>query len=300
MQNFVDLRFVVEPVNMVTVRGGVMQLDCEAWSDWGTPVITWKKDGVLLSTVVDERRRQLGNGTLVVQNVVHSRHHRPDEGSYQCLASLEGFGALISRTAKVIVSGPLRLVVPTESVVTHLGDTALLRCEVTGEPSPVVHWQKNREDLPLQFAPESRMVVLPSGSLQVSRVQPPDSATYRCLAENPGSARTGSDAELRVLPETGATRGLVFLQRRRVVALEGNYAVLECSASGFPTPSFYWMRGDEIIQTRLKKYALLGGSNLLISSVTDDDSGTYTCVSHNKNENISGSCELSVLGESLG
>lgn len=97
-------------------------------------------------------------------------------------------------------SGPLKLVVPTESVSSYLGDTALLRCEVTGEPMPVVRWQKNREDLPLTLTPETRVVVLPSGSLQVSKVQPPDSATYRCLADNPGSARTGTDAELRVLP----------------------------------------------------------------------------------------------------
>ncbi|KAI1904879.1 hypothetical protein AGOR_G00010210 [Albula goreensis] len=296
VRGFVDLRFVLEPADTVTVRGGVLQLDCEAQSDQGTPTLAWKKDGVLLSTVVDERRQQLANGSLVVQNVVHSRHHRPDEGSYQCMASLEGVGAIVSRTAKVTVSGPLRVVVPTESVSTHLGDTALLRCEVTGEPMPVVHWQKNREDLQVAIIPESRVVVLPSGSLQVSRVQPPDSATYRCLAENPGSARTGSDAELRVLPEPGVMRGLVFLQRPiAVTALEGKDTILECSASGFPTPSFFWMRGNEVIETRSKKYTLLGGSNLLITSVTDDDSGTYTCVAHNKNENISASCELSVL-----
>ncbi|KAG7477137.1 hypothetical protein MATL_G00090940 [Megalops atlanticus] len=295
-RGFVDLRFVLEPADTVTVRGGVLQLDCEARSDQGVPALAWKKDGVLLSTVVDERRRQLANGSLLVQNVVHSRHHRPDEGSYQCLASLEGVGAIVSRTAKVTVSGPLRLVVPTESVSAHLGDTALLRCEVTGEPMPVVHWQKNREDLPAALTPESRVVVLPSGSLQVSRVQPPDSATYRCLAENPGSARTGSDAELRVLPEPGVTRGLVFLQRpMAVTVLEGKDAILECSASGFPTPTFSWMRGNEVIQTRSKKYTLLGGSNLMITSVTDDDSGSYTCVAHNKHENISASCELSVL-----
>ncbi|KAM9540273.1 LOW QUALITY PROTEIN: netrin receptor DCC [Salvelinus alpinus] len=191
---------------------------------------------------------------------------------------------------------PLKLVVPTESVSSYLGDTALLRCEVTGDPMPVVRWQKNREDLPLTLTPESRVVVLPSGSLQVSKVQPPDSATYRCLADNPGSARTGSDADLRVLPEPGTTRGLLFLQQpQRVTSLLGRDAVLECSASGFPTPAFHWMRGTEIIQSRSKKYSLLGGSNLLISSVTDDDSGSYSCVAFNKNQNITASCELSVL-----
>ncbi|KAJ8007460.1 hypothetical protein DPEC_G00117730 [Dallia pectoralis] len=296
LQIFVDFSFVLEPLDTVTVRGGVLQLDCEARSDRGVPVIAWKKDGVLLSTVVDDRRRQLANGSLAVQNVVHSRHHRPDEGSYQCLAMLEGVGAIVSRTARVSVSGPLKLVVPTESVSSYLGDTALLRCQVTGEPMPVVRWQKNREDLPATFIPESRVVVLPSGSLQVSRVQPPDSATYRCLADNPGSARTGSDAELRVLPEPGTTRGLLFLQRpQRVTSLLGRDAVLECSASGFPTPTFHWMRGEERIQSRSKKYSLLGGSNLLISSVTSDDSGLYSCMAINQNENITASCELSVL-----
>uniref|UniRef100_A0AAY4AAB9 DCC netrin 1 receptor n=1 Tax=Denticeps clupeoides TaxID=299321 RepID=A0AAY4AAB9_9TELE len=281
---------------MVTVRGSVLQLDCQARSDQGVPAIAWKKDGVLLSTVVDERRQQLTNGSLLVQNVVHSRHHRPDEGSYQCLATLEGMGAIVSRTAKVTVSGPLRVVVPTESVSSYMGDTALLRCEVTGEPMPVVRWQKNREDLPLTFTTDSRVVVLPSGSLQVSQVQPPDSATYRCLAENPGSARTGTDADLRVLPEPGVSRSLVFLQRpQKVTALQGKDAVLECSASGYPTPSFYWLRGNEMIESRSKKYSLLGGSNLLISSVTDDDSGAYSCVAHNKNENITSSAELSVM-----
>uniref|UniRef100_A0A9J7XLJ4 DCC netrin 1 receptor n=1 Tax=Cyprinus carpio carpio TaxID=630221 RepID=A0A9J7XLJ4_CYPCA len=295
-RSFVELRFVLEPQDAVTVRGGVLQLDCEARSDQGVPVISWKKDGVLLSAVVDERRQLLSNGSLLVQNVLHSRHHRPDEGSYQCLATLEGLGAIVSRTARVTVAGPLRVVVPTESVSAHLGDTALLRCEVTGEPMPVVRWQKNREDLPLTFDPDSRVVILPSGSLQVSRVQPPDSATYRCLAENPSSSRSGTDADLRVLPEPGLVRALTFLQRpQKVTTLQGRDAVLECSASGFPNPSFYWMRGDELIQSRSKKYSLLSASNLLISSVTDDDSGTYTCVAHNKQQNISASCQLSVL-----
>lgn len=105
-----DLGFLQEPQDTVTVRGGMLQLECQAWAEAGVgpPTITWRKDGVLLSTVVDERRRQLGNSTLVVQNVVHSRHHRPDEGDYQCLATLEGLGSIVSRTAKVTVAGRRR------------------------------------------------------------------------------------------------------------------------------------------------------------------------------------------------
>ncbi|XP_067340667.1 netrin receptor DCC isoform X2 [Channa argus] len=295
---FVDFTFTQEPQDTVTVRGGVLQLDCQAQSDAvGLPLsITWRKDGVLLSAVVDERRSQLANGSLLVQNVMHSRHHRPDEGEYQCIATLEGLGSIVSRTARVTVAGPLKVIVPTESVSSYLGDTALLRCEVSGDPTPIIRWQKNREDLPLTFDPDSRLAVLPSGSLQVSSVQPPDSATYRCLADNPGSTRTGTDAELRVLPEPGVNRSLQFLQRpSRVTSMLGADAVLECSASGYPTPSIQWRRGEELIQSWNKKYSLLAGSNLIIRSVTDDDSGSYSCTAANKNHNITAHAELSVL-----
>uniref|UniRef100_A0A3Q2Z572 DCC netrin 1 receptor n=1 Tax=Hippocampus comes TaxID=109280 RepID=A0A3Q2Z572_HIPCM len=297
-RGFADFTFTKEPQDTVTVRGGVLRLDCQARSDMasGTPTVTWRKDGVLLGALVDERRQELANGSLLVHNIVHSRHHRPDEGEYQCLSTLEGLGSIVSRTARVTVAGPLRVVVPTESVSSYLGDTALLRCEVSGEPTPVIRWQKNRDDLPMTFDPSSRLAVLPSGSLQVSRVQPPDSATYRCLADNPSSTRTGTDAELRVLPEPGVNRNLQFLQRPlRVTALLGTDAVLECSASGYPTPSIQWRRGEEVIQTWNKKYSLLAGSNLIIRSVTDDDSGSFTCTAANKNHNITASAELSVL-----
>lgn len=110
-----------------------------------------------------------------------------------------------------LLPGPLKVVIPTKSVSSYLGDTALLECKVSGDPSPAVRWQKNREDLPVTFDPNSHLAMLPSGSLQVSRVQPPDSAMYRCLADNPGSSRTGSDAELRVLPGTVGTLTFAML-----------------------------------------------------------------------------------------
>uniref|UniRef100_H3D9L6 DCC netrin 1 receptor n=1 Tax=Tetraodon nigroviridis TaxID=99883 RepID=H3D9L6_TETNG len=296
--SFLEFTFTQEPQDTVTVQGGALQLDCQAQSDAavGPPSITWRKDGVLLSTLVDERRRQLANGSLLVENVMHSRHHRPDEGEYQCLATLEGLGSIVSRVARVSVAGPLKAVTPTKSVSSYLGDTALLECKVSGEPSPAIRWQKNREDLPVTSEPDSQLAMLPSGSLQVSRVQPPDSAMYRCLADNPGSSRTGADAELRVLPEPGLPRSLQFLQRpSRVTALLGSDVVLECSASGYPTPSIQWRKGEELIQSWSKKYSLLVGSNLIIRSVTDDDSGSYSCTAANRNQNISATAELSVL-----
>uniref|UniRef100_A0A8C4L418 Netrin receptor DCC n=1 Tax=Equus asinus asinus TaxID=83772 RepID=A0A8C4L418_EQUAS len=292
---FTSLHFLSEPSDAITMRGGNVLLNCSAESDRGVPVIKWKKDGIHLALGMDERKQQLPNGSLSIQNILHSRHHKPDEGLYQCEASLGDSGSIISRTARVAVAGPLRFLSQTESVTAFMGDTVLLKCEVFGEPMPTIHWQKNQQDLTPNPG-DSRVVVLPSGALQISRLQPGDIGIYRCLARNPASSRTGNEAEVRILSDPGLHRQLYFLQRpSNVIAIEGKDAVLECCVSGYPPPSFTWLRGEEVIQLRSKKYSLLGGSNLLISNVTDDDSGTYTCVVTYKNENISASAELTVL-----
>ena len=102
---FTSLHFLAEPSDAVTMRGGIVLLNCSAESDRGVPVITWKKDGIHLALGMDERKQQLPNGSLLIQNILHSRHHKPDEGLYQCEASLGDAGSIISRTAKVAVAG---------------------------------------------------------------------------------------------------------------------------------------------------------------------------------------------------
>ena len=98
----------------------------------------------------------------------------------------------------VFLLGPLRFLSQTESVTAFMGDTVLLKCEVIGEPMPTIHWQKNQQDL-TPIPGDSRVVVLPSGALQISRLQLGDIGIYRCLARNPASSRTGNEAEVRIL-----------------------------------------------------------------------------------------------------
>ncbi|KAG8504500.1 Netrin receptor DCC, partial [Galemys pyrenaicus] len=97
------------------MRGGNVLLNCSAESDRGIPVITWKKDGIHLALGMDERKQQLPNGSLLIQNILHSRHHKPDEGLYQCEASLGDSGSIISRTAKVAVAGTNMRILPRRS-----------------------------------------------------------------------------------------------------------------------------------------------------------------------------------------
>jgi hypothetical protein len=68
--------------------------------------VEWKKDGTFLSLAPDDgRRRVLPDGSLLISSVVHSKHNKPDEGTYQCVATIDSLGTIASRTARLTVAG---------------------------------------------------------------------------------------------------------------------------------------------------------------------------------------------------
>lgn len=91
-------------MDTLSVRGSSVILNCSAYSE-PSPKIEWKKDGTFLNLVSDDRRQLLSDGSLFISNVVHSKHNKPDEGYYQCVATVESLGTIVSRTAKLTVAG---------------------------------------------------------------------------------------------------------------------------------------------------------------------------------------------------
>lgn len=90
----------------MTVRGGHALLNCSAHSDWGTPPhIEWRKDAAILDPASDDRRQLLPDGSLLISGVLHGKNNKPDEGVYQCVASIDGLGSIGSRTARLTVAG---------------------------------------------------------------------------------------------------------------------------------------------------------------------------------------------------
>ncbi|PWA18973.1 hypothetical protein CCH79_00004858 [Gambusia affinis] len=104
-QPFSPFWFTVEPQDTLAIRGNSALLNCSAHSDEASPArIEWKKDGTFMSLVSDERRRVLPDGSLFFTHVVHSKHNKPDEGTYQCVANIDNVGSISSRTARLAVA----------------------------------------------------------------------------------------------------------------------------------------------------------------------------------------------------
>ncbi|KAM8782070.1 neogenin isoform 7-T7 [Rhynchonycteris naso] len=294
VRTFTPFYFLVEPVNTLSVRGSSVVLNCSAHSE-PSPKIEWKKDGTFLNLVSDDRRQLLPDGSLFISNVVHSKHNKPDEGYYQCVATVESLGTIVSRTAKLTVAGLPRFASQPEPSSVYAGNSAVLNCEVNVDLVPFVRWEQNRQPLLLG----DRITKLPSGTLVISNVTKGDGGLYRCIVESGGPPKYSDEAELKVLPDPEVTSNLVFLkQPSSLVRVMGQSAVLPCVASGLPVPAIRWMKNEEALDTESSVgSALLAGGSLEISDVTENDAGTYICVANNGNETIEAQAELTVQAQ---
>ncbi|XP_032870989.1 neogenin isoform X4 [Amblyraja radiata] len=287
-RRFTLFYFTVEPADTLAIRGASVILNCSVFAEPRVR-IEWRKDGIHL--ISDERRQMLPEGSLLIHSVVHSKHHKPDEGFYQCVATIDSLGTIVSRTARMTVAGLPRFSGQPEAVFVHEGDTALLGCEVNADLVPFVRWEHKRQ----LVAVEGRFLKLPSGTLEISNTSSSDAGSYHCSVEAAGSSKTSEEVFLTVLPEMDADREATFLQKPASVSkMAGQSLILPCVVSGYPTPTVQWLHHDEIIWERSQRVALVGSGSLQISDMVEDDAGVYECVAESGNQTIRAQAELSV------
>ncbi|XP_076781637.1 neogenin isoform X11 [Arvicanthis niloticus] len=291
VRTFTPFYFLVEPVDTLSVRGSSVILNCSAYSE-PSPNIEWKKDGTFLNLVSDDRRQLLPDGSLFISNVVHSKHNKPDEGFYQCVATVDNLGTIVSRTAKLTVAGLARFTSQPEPSSVYVGNSAILNCEVNADLVPFVRWEQNRQPLLL----DDRIVKLPGGTLVISNATEGDAGLYRCIVESGGPPKFSDEAELKVLQAPEEIADLAFLMRpSSIIRVTGQSAVLPCVASGLPVPVIRWMKNKEVLDTESsERLVLLAGGSLEISDVTEDDAGTYFCIADNGNKTVEAQAELTV------
>lgn len=210
---------------------------------------------------------------------------RKDSGKYRCRARVNGQEEEVS--FELIVLQPIQFREDQKVQFAAEGEDFLLRCDVTGEPKPVVNWRGVTQSL--EFGADKKFDVDPeTKGLLIRDVTRQDEGKYRCKATQLGSKESDlqtSDIELKVQykPEWMGP------QQTEVYGFLGGSANLSCQADAKPFPDFIWHHGDEIVerQDRFEPTDTETISVLQITSLNESMFGEYRCEARNQYDGIS-------------
>ncbi|XP_006565869.1 neogenin isoform X5 [Apis mellifera] len=294
--NASGLYFTIEPQDVVVEQGNPARLDCEANSSFGKPNIQWRTDdGQPINFIGDSYRSQLSNGSLYINSVYGTSLELT--GSYQCLASVDDIGAIVSRIATIKIASLPGFEKEPQDTMVYPGQIAYLSCTLLATSSSlIIQWLKDEH--PLIISMDSRMTILPSGALEIDNVKTEDVGSYRCNASSYGQYRLSNKAQLGLLSDIDqeSTPPVFIAKPLQQVIIEGSTITLECAANGYPKPSILWLKdGVAIDLTSFKsRYSRIAASSLVISNVEEIDNGSYQCRAENEVEILDATADLIV------
>ncbi|XP_075869502.1 contactin-3 [Nelusetta ayraudi] len=194
--------FARRPVRKSTViqRGGEVALECRPHAS-PRAALSWWREGKLLR---DGGRQTVSeDGTLRITNI-----SKVDEGRYTCVAR-NHFGTS-SSSGTLLVKEPTRITVPPLSLDADVGQSLVLPCEVSCDPSldPAFKWFFSGKAI--DFGRQEHLEMIGTGlagDLMVRNVQLKHSGKYVCAVQTEVDAVSAA-ADLTVRGPPGAPDGL--------------------------------------------------------------------------------------------
>ncbi|XP_067939382.1 neogenin-like isoform X2 [Watersipora subatra] len=289
---FVPMMFTSIPQDTAVVPGERAIMSCTALYDGEEPDnYSWERDSKLLSMGrTGNNKLILNNGSIIFVSVEEGGLS-PDIGTYRCIAEKVDDQ---TRELHLIASPEARLMVARVGEFTvepvdisgdaaiTIGDDAMFECRSDGFPAPLYSWTKNGQ----RIEPNNRVLVHGDGEvLEILSITEDDMAVYQCTATNKAGSITSREATLSAKELSGPLfEGPSFMVRPRDASVElGHSVTLYCAVRGRgddgSKPRVSWLRqGSTIdIDSEDGQYTRLGAGSLVISNVSTEDEGRYTC-----------------------
>ncbi|KAG2459229.1 SPEG kinase, partial [Polypterus senegalus] len=174
------------------------------------------------------------------------------------------------------------------------GQDALFRVKVHGEPKPLIYWLRNRQTI--KSGSHHSVTEGEDGTyeLKILSTIKSDAGVYTCRAINEyGTQQCESKLDVKVEPSLAVIR-----QVRDVTVKAGETAVFECLITGPPDVDVDWLSNGKLIQPALLNCKMhFDGKRckLLLNSVHEDDSGSYTCKLSTAKDELTSSGNLKVI-----
>uniref|UniRef100_A0A3Q0SGM4 protein-tyrosine-phosphatase n=1 Tax=Amphilophus citrinellus TaxID=61819 RepID=A0A3Q0SGM4_AMPCI len=179
---------------------------------------------------------------------------------------------------------PVFIKTPTDQIGVS-GGVASFVCQATGNPKPVVYWNKKGKKVNSQ---RIETIEFDDGAGAVLRIQPlrapRDENVYECVARN-SEGEDSVTAKLAIIREDLLPFGFpsIDMGPQLKVVERTRTATMLCAASGIPDPEISWFKDflpvdPSTSQGRIKQ---LRSGALQIENSEETDQGKYECVATN-------------------
>ncbi|KAJ7320292.1 hypothetical protein JRQ81_019803 [Phrynocephalus forsythii] len=269
-----SLHVTVQPASIIQKRGGLVTLRCVV-----EPLrvnVTWRLNGMELPPSDDTLGIHIDQRLLIITAL-----NNHTVGRYQCIAHVPE-GLVASVPAMVTLANLKDFKYYGQHVIeVDEGNTAVIACDLPeSHPKAQVRYSVKQEWLE---ASRDNYLIMPSGNLQIVNASQDDEGTYKCAAYNPVTqeVKTSVSSErLRVRRSTAEAARIIYPpEAQTIIVTKGQSLILECVASGIPPPRVTWAKDGSNVSGYNKTRFLL--SNLLIDTISEEDSGTYSCMADN-------------------
>ncbi|XP_016519822.1 neuronal cell adhesion molecule a isoform X7 [Poecilia formosa] len=245
------------------------------------PKINWFVNGRPIQDVYEENGPKIEEDTVILSNVQSG-----SSAVFQCNASNE-FGYLMANAfVNVLAEAPRVLTLPNQVYRVIMNHRALLDCASFGSPIPTIAWFKDGQT---NIKDGDSYVIHENGTLEINVAQPLHSGKYTCTATNNLGFKE-NDVFLEVKEPTRILTQPTYKKVQR-----GMSALFECKVKHDKTlmPTMTWLKdnGELPDDQRFE----VGDESLIIRDVTDDDAGTYTCITNTILDQDSASATLTVV-----
>uniref|UniRef100_H0WNF2 Neuronal cell adhesion molecule n=1 Tax=Otolemur garnettii TaxID=30611 RepID=H0WNF2_OTOGA len=272
--------WIMAPQNLVLSPGEDGTLICRANGN-PKPRISWLTNGVPVEISPEDPSRKIDGDTIIFSNV-----QERSSAVYQCNASNE-YGYLLANAFINVLAEPPRILTPTNTLYQVIANRpALLDCAFFGSPLPTIEWFKGTKGSALR---EDIYILHENGTLEIPVAQKDSTGTYTCVARNKlGMAKNEVHLEIK-----DPTR--IIKQPEYAVVQRGSTVSFECKVKHDHTLTLTvtWLKDNGELPDDDR--FTIEKDHLVIADVTDDDSGTYTCVANTTLDNVSASAVLSVV-----
>uniref|UniRef100_A0A7N8Y2Q4 Inactive tyrosine-protein kinase 7 n=1 Tax=Mastacembelus armatus TaxID=205130 RepID=A0A7N8Y2Q4_9TELE len=255
--------WVAKPQDTHLEEGKPGYIHCYAQAN-PEPEVTWLRNNVMI-TPEDSRYKLFPNGTLRINNV-----EVYDGQMYGC--ETKTVGGRLSGQARVIVLEKLKFTpTPQPSQCLELDNEITIQCSAKGRETPTIRWtEADGGELPPHVKQRN-------GQLHFTKVTRSDAGNYTCIASN------SLQGEIRALVTLTVAVYIRFkVDPENTTVYQGHTAILHCQATGDPEPHIHWMVKDKTLDiSKNRRFQKMPNGSLVITDVTTDDTGRYTCVAGN-------------------